>query len=65
MVGSNDKKVIFNRIEIKIKSTAELFKKNRELLKSVILEIKIEIKIKDCWRWPKQPTFSKGSFISY
>ena len=23
------------------------------MLKSVILEIKIEINLKDCWRWPK------------
>ena len=46
LVGSSDKKVIFNRIEIKIKSTVGVvvLKKNRELLKSVILEIKIEIK---------------------
>ena len=37
-VGSNNKKIVFNRIESKIKSTAGVLfkKKNRELLNSVI-----------------------------
>ena len=35
LVGNNNKKVVFNRIESKIKSTAGV-KINRELLNSVI-----------------------------
>ena len=56
------KKIIFNRIEIKSSVGVVVKKKKRKLLKSVILKIKIEIKIKHCWRWPKDACSSLYSY---